>query len=349
MTTTDFKRQLAKSAVKSGAEWLKADFHIHVPGSSDYEYRQSDAFERLGAAISTKGYRFAIILKHEEFPTREEIRQLNQHCPHTTLIPGAEINVFVDALEKKVGKDYYFHCIVAVDPNKEGDYNFILHSAKQQFTYRDTGGYPSGFASSIVDLGKFFHKQGALFIPAHLHQGKSAENSRSIDDVYNDEAFLGFINEKTFDALEVRTAGTAEFFDGKKKTNEGLTIPCMVCIQSTDAHHHEHVAARSKQTWIRAEDATFDELKAALTFRHRVRLEAPRTEHARVLGIHVVGSFIKEAWVPLNEGFNALIGSKGSGKTALVECIRFALNTHIPKDRTDQVLRHLNHSLGPSG
>ncbi len=43
--------------------------------------------------------------------------------------------------------------------------------------------------------------------------------------------------------------------------------------------------------------------------------------------MHVVGSFVPEAWVSFNEGFNALIGSKGSGKTALVECLRFALGT----------------------
>ena len=35
-----------------------------------------------------------------------------------------------------------------------------------------------------------------------------------------------------------------------------------------------------------------------------------------------MGAFIPDAWILLNEGLNALIGSKGSGKTALLECLR---------------------------
>jgi len=37
------------------------------------------------------------------------LHALQPHCPDTTLSPGAEINVIVDALFKKIGKDYFFH------------------------------------------------------------------------------------------------------------------------------------------------------------------------------------------------------------------------------------------------
>ena len=348
MTLTEFRKQLAYSPIGKGAAWLRADFHIHEPGSSDYEDKEGDAASRLGRAIDQGEYRFAVILKHQEFPTRAELASLQKHCRNTTLIPGAELNVFVDALSKKIGKDYFFHCILAVDPEAEGEYNFVLQKAKEDFSYRP-GDYPAGFRSSILDLGKFFRKNGALFIPAHLHQSKGPENSRSIDDVYDDDAFLGFIQDGAFDALEVRSASTAVFFDGKHKTTDGRLIPAAVCVASSDAHHHDHIPQRNRSTWIRAERATFNELKAAISFRHRVSLQQPQMSHARIAGVHVKGAFIPEAWVPLNEGFNALIGSKGSGKTALVECIRFALNTPIPADRKEQVSRHISHVLGSSG
>jgi DNA repair ATPase RecN len=129
----------------------------------------------------------------------------------------------------------------------------------------------------------------------------------------------------------------------------GQTIPAAVCVASTDAHHHKHLAERTRTTWIRAERSTFDELKAALTFRHRVSLQRPETTHARILGLHVKGSFISEIWMPLNDGLNALIGGKGAGKTALIECIRFALNTPVPTERKELVGRHISHVLGSSG
>lgn len=347
MSIAEFRKHL-KKGTGAGAAWLKADFHIHTPGSSDYEYKKEDAEQKLGETLRNGEYRFAVILKHQEFPTRDELKRLQEHCPHTTLIPGAEINVLVDALFKKIGKDYFFHCIVAVDPDSDVDFDFVLNTAKRTFSYRD-GDYPAGFRSNILDIGRFFRKEGALFIPAHLHQSKSPENSRSIDDLYDDDAFLGFIRDEAFDALEVRDPNTATFFTGGVKTKEGSIIPAAVCVASSDAHQHDHIVQRNRSTWIRSENPTFEELKAALSFRHRVSLKLPTINHARIVGVHVKGSFIPEVWMPLNEGLNALIGSKGSGKTALVECIRFALNTHVPSDRHDAVTRHIQHVLGSSG
>lgn len=348
MSIHDFRKQLDKSTISRGAIWAPADFHVHIPGSSDYEYKEADSGQKLGRTMTEKGYRFAVILKHQEFPTRAELVGLQEHCPRTTLIPGAEINVFVDALSKKIGKDYFFHCIVAVDPECEGDYNYVLQKAKDELSYRP-GEYPAGFLSNILDVGRFFRDHGALFIPAHLHQSKAPENSRSIDDVYDDDSFLGFIESGAFDCLEVRSSSTARFFSGSEKTADGRAIPRMVCVASTDAHHHDHVKNRDRCTWIRAEHCNFDELKAALSFPHRVKLEATKASHARIEGIHVRGAYISDAWIPLNDGLNALIGSKGSGKTALVECIRFALNTPIPAERRESVSRHVNHILGSSG
>ena len=326
MSIEAFISNLRTHGVGPGARWHKADFHIHAPASSDYEYGGTDASEQLGRALRDAGHSFAVILKHQEFPTRQELAGLRKHCPDTTLIPGAEIDVFVDALSKKVNKDYFFHRIVAVDPDMPGDYGYVLQKAKEQFTYKGTE-YPAGFHSSILDLGAFFRKHGALFVPAHLHQSKSPENSRSIDDLYDDEAFLGFVSHGAFDALEVRQQATAEFFDGTKRTVEGLKIPASVCVRSSDAHHHEHIVQRKRWTWVRTETTSFADLAAALSFRHRVTLDEPQTAHARVLGLHVVGASIPEAWVSLSDGLNALIGGKGSGKTALLECLRFVLNT----------------------
>ena len=98
VTINAFHKQLSASQISVGASWQKADFHIHEPGSSDYEYKGTDAASELGRAIKEGGYRFAVILKHQEFPTRDELTALQKHCPETTLIPGAEINVFVEAL-----------------------------------------------------------------------------------------------------------------------------------------------------------------------------------------------------------------------------------------------------------
>lgn len=342
-----FKKDLVAKSAGHGGKFMKADFHLHIPGSSDYEYRDADALQQMAAALNDHEFRIAVALKHQEFPTAQEIEALQQLCPQTTLLPGAELNVFVDTLAKKVSKDHYFHCIVAANPDGRPDY--LLHRAKEELTYRDTGGYPSGFHSSIPDLAKFFTDNGALFIPAHLHQSKSPDKSRSIDDIYDDDAFLGFVEAGLFTALEVREKATAPFFDGTRTTKAGKKIPRSVCIQSSDAHSHQHVRDRQRFTWVQMERPSFAELKAALTFPHRVRIDQPADSHSRVIGIHIVGHFIPDAWIAFNSAMNCLIGCKGSGKTAVLECLRFVLNTEIPSERHESVTKHVEHILGPSG
>lgn len=348
MTVSQFRQTLRAKGYGPGATWLKADFHVHLPTSQDYGYKADDAYERLGDALEASGLSFVVVLKHESFATKAELAQLQPHCPSVTLIPGVEINVLVDALFKKIGKDYFFHCIVAADPNDADEYGHILRAARGGLQYRD-GPYPAGFRSSIVDVAAAFRKAGALFIPAHLHQGKAPETSRSVDDLYNDDAFLGFVSDGVFDAVEVRELATAAFFDGTRRTPEGIDIPLISCVRSSDAHHHTEIGSRQRATWIRGEKKTFGELKAALALPHRVSLSAPEATHPRVLGLHVVGGFIADAWLALNEGLNALIGGKGAGKTAILECLRFVLNTPVPAERADDVQKHRQHILGSSG
>ena len=127
-----FARELTKRGIGPGATWKKADFHVHLPSSNDYKYGGADAVAQLGRALDAGRYEFAVVVRHHEFPTRDELAALRRHCPKTTLIPGAEVNVLVDALSKKVGKDYFFHCILAVDPDAPQEFGYVLEKAKER-------------------------------------------------------------------------------------------------------------------------------------------------------------------------------------------------------------------------
>jgi len=349
MRPSEFEQQLVKIGKTGGGNFKKADLHVHMPGSSGYEYKKADAVERLGEVLRENDYGFAIIVAHGEMPTPKVLAELQKHCPKTKLIPGAEINVFVDAMFKKVSKDYFFHCILAVDPDQYQDYyGYVLKRAKDEFSYK-TGADSEGFTSAITDIAKFFLQEGALFIPAHLHQSKPPEDSRSIDDIYDDDDFLGFLENRAFSALEVKNISTAAFFDGTKETAAGSKIPLQVCVQSSDAHSHEHILDRKRCTWVKCEITSFRELKTALSFRDRISLTSPCCDHNRILGLHISGHFFKEEWIVFNPSMNCLIGCKGSGKTSVLECLRFLFGTFIPSDRKDSVGKHVTYILGSSG
>ena len=344
----EFKKSLRKHVRTGGARYRKVDLHVHAPGSEGYEYTQPDALEQLGSVIESNDYAILVLLEHDTFPRAEALERLRKLCPSTTILPGAEINVFVEVLDKKVSKDHFFHCIVIADPGHPQGYQYSLHRAKEALSYRDTPS-PPGFLSAIGDVAALFLDQGALFIPAHLHQSRSPDASRSIDDIYADSDFLGFVSRGTFSALEVRSLETAQFFDGKHTTQGNKPIPAITCVRSSDAHSHQHILERSRATWIQAENTTFNELRAALSFPHRVALEAPQANHAQVLALHVVGQFLPDEWIRFSPAMNCFIGCKGTGKTAVLECLRFLLGVDVPQQRRESVYKHIGHILGASG
>jgi len=345
----EFGSELQLRAKSPGGVFTKVDLHVHSPLDSDYEYKGADAVEKLGCALASGEYAIAAIVEHDCVTSRETLDELQKFCPAVTLLPGAEINLFVETMDKKVVKDHFFHCLVVMDPKQSQDYNYVLDKAKDKFMFRKSGTGTEGFTSSVADVASFFCEQGALFIPAHLHQAKAPSATRSIDDIYDDSVFLPFVCEGLFSALEVREATTAQFFDGTHKTPAGQKIPQATCVRSSDAHSHEHILARARYTWVKCEERSFQELREALALMGRTRLAAPSAPPGHIIGMHISGQFIQDEWIQFNAAMNCLIGCKGSGKTAILECLRFVLGDSVPTKRQEEVSNHISHILGSSG
>lgn len=103
------------------------------------------------------------------------------------------------------------------------------------------------------------------------------------------------------------------------------------CLHGSDGHSEHTVGspAQNRYCWLRG-DLVFDTLRqAVLEPERRVWIgEAPPQdggESASVVRLKARGlTWLRTPTVPLNPGYTAVIGSKGSGKTALVEIIAHA-------------------------
>ena len=75
MTTQieEFEARLNRHGETDGCRHQKVDFHIHMPGSSDYEYGGDDALDLMARQITDSGLALATIVKHQEFPTKEQL------------------------------------------------------------------------------------------------------------------------------------------------------------------------------------------------------------------------------------------------------------------------------------
>jgi hypothetical protein len=327
--------------------WMTVDLHNHSPASFDYAGFVPSAAEDSARQINESGLSIVMFTDHGQLPERQ-FAEAVQKRTSALILRGVELNVFADAFNKPAGKIdrvAFFHLLIGFDPQHEFDADFWL-----QTIYKDCGREERVIGKNKVagvpsELGKIIatvQKSNALLIPAHLHSRPDAFRSRSIDDIYADPRFLSFVPQ--FSALEVTDIKTADFFDGAHAETHDLEI---ACIQSSDAHEPKNLGTRP--TWVLMQEPTFEELRAALGMRSRIALRPPPTPRSYVKGLHVEGNFLKDFWLSLSPHCNVFIGIKGSGKTAALECLRFALGVEVPKNSIEQVNAHLNHILGSTG
>ncbi len=345
---SDFENELFQKAPKLYGKWHAIDLHNHSPSSFDYIGDRATAAQLSADQILKTNLSIVMFTDHEKLPDLSFIDEVKRRTGRT-ILRGIELNVFVDAWGKpqgKVDKNLFFHLLIGFDPaGKQSPEYWVTHLYKEcKAERRDCGGTEIfGVSAPIEKIHAVLNEANAIIIPAHLHSTRDAFRSRSIDDIYSDPEFLKAAKEH-FTALEVTDPRTAEFFDGKHAETQHLNKTCIV---SSDAHEPARLGARV--TFAQMESPTFSELKAALELPFRISLAPPAEPPAYVIGLHIRGQFYRDLWFTLSPHCNVLIGVKGSGKTSILEALRFGLGATVPVSRQEAVSSHLQNIFGATG
>ncbi len=342
----DFEADLSAHSSASYGRWRSVDLHNHSPASYDFRGSEDTALADAIHHLSANPVDVVMFTDHHALPDAQFVDGI-QRRTNRTILRGTELNVFVDAWARpgpKVQKQAFFHILAGFDPNIDADYWFKNLNQRCGHEERQVSGTTiRGLTAPISDICSVLCEANALIIPAHLHRSADAFKSRAVDDIYTDEEFLKLARDH-FTALEVTDPRTAEFFDGKHPETGNLH---KTCIRSSDAHEVRDIGSR--MTWVQMEDPTFSELKGSLEIPARVSLAEPKLPASYIQGINIRGQFLGDLWLSLSPNCNAFIGVKGSGKTSVLECLRFALGALVPESRKEEVESHLSHILGQSG
>lgn len=285
---------------------------------------------------------------HERLPEQSFTEALAKKTG-CTILRGVELNVFVDVFDKSIGKinnDLFYHLLIGFDPEGKHPPDYWLNEIYRRCnaTDRDTASRRiRGISCSPEQLSDVLAESSALVIPAHLHTTKDLSKSRSIDDIYDDPTFLKYA-KSSFTALEIVNSATACYFDGQHDETGYLQ---KACIRSSDSHEPDELGRRF--SYAQMEECSFGELRAALELPFRVSIEPPTEPNSYIVGMHVSGTFFPDLWLSFSPHCNMLIAVKGSGKTSVLECLRFALGAEVPKSRAEAVSGHLQAILGPTG
>ncbi|MDE3259830.1 MAG: AAA family ATPase [Gemmatimonadota bacterium] len=343
-----FEAELKRNSSPAFGRWFAVDLHNHSPNSPDFRGNSLTALDDAVAHLSMTPVDLVMFTDHGQLPERAFAEKVSS-CSGKTILRGVELNIFVDAWAKpegKIDKSMFFHLLVGFDPEGNQNPEYWLDHLYRECSHEErsiNGTRVKGFTASTDSICDTLEESGAILIPAHLHTKRDPFKSRSIDDIYSDQEFLRLAQSR-FTALEVKDVSTAEFFDGAHEETGNLLKTCLL---SSDAH--EVTAIGRRVTYVQMERPSFAELKAGLQMPFRVSLKKPQMPDSSVIGINIRGQFFSDLWLSFSPNCNALIGVKGSGKTSVLECLRFALGSPVPESRREEVESHLQNILGTSG
>lgn len=333
-----------------GSEWRKWDLHIH----SKYSKETSAKLEIKD--IFTKAIDNSIsvisITDHSNVDGLDEIWKVWENEQYNNKPIKEQID-FLPGVELRTERGKHSVHALAVFPKhikgKKVDKKYLeaellhpLELTASKIEESGGGSYDKGLFEKCVTFEKFSDKMKEIGGLILIHAGRKSngiekEMAHSKDDATEHELLntLGDEKEKIMrnwvDICELPNAEEKSLEDRDFYFNE-FGKPCVVFSDSHESYPGE------KFTWIKA-DPTFEGLKQVIYEpRDRVCLE-PKPDSIQRVGTHRTkyideinitqassydehrGVWFKEIAIPINHEMVAIIGNKGSGKSAIADIV----------------------------
>lgn len=352
MESTPPKQPGARSLVfTEGAQWVRADFHLHTRADREFKYAGDDNFYNSNYvdALENANIRLGVITNHNKFDF-DEFKALRKTAQKKAiaLLPGVELSV---------------------DDGGNGIHTLVVFSDE----WLDEHNYINPFLTSAFE-GK---------TPAQYEQENGCASWSLLETIkklesYHRDFFLVFAHVEApsglwaeLDGGRFTKLGQSEFFRRralafqKVRTHDGAgkDKPCRTKIQSwlqnwypaevegSDPKCIEEIG-RGKSSYLKLGELSFEAAKFALSdTAARVAMEPPKHQGSHIRSIHFDGGVLDGQTLRFSSELNTLIGIRGSGKSSILEALRYALD--IPRGEKTQDTKYkdelIRHTLGSGG
>jgi histidinol phosphatase-like PHP family hydrolase len=285
-----------------GAQWHAVDSHVHTPASPDYKDPQAEPADIVAAATAA-GLQAIVVSDHNTLSWIEPMRQ----AAGTDLVvfPGVEINT-------QGG-----HLLAVFDPRADlDDLETALINAgidKRDWGKPDVVGHSFQEAMAAV-VGK-----GGLAIAAHA-DGPVGFLQTNLQGPVKQEIYA----DPNLSALEIIDLTRKDDYVHGRLSGYSRHL---ACVQGSDAHSVGDVGSR--MTLLSMHHLSLDGLRYALDeplLRIRFPHEWVPVEHPHIESLTVSQGFLGAHAFTFNPGLSCLVGGAGSGKSTVIEFLRFALD-----------------------
>jgi len=316
----------ASKTFKQGADWLRADFHLHTKADNEFKFagEENSFTSNYVAGLKSAGIQLGLISNHNKFDSAEfKALQKKAKKEEICLLPGVELSVNDGAngihtlvvfseqwLEN--GNDYISPFITTMFPGKaESEYQ------------NENGRSDKNILQMVEELDKTARDYFLIF--AHVESKSGLWNEMSGGKLSDfSEARYEAVRKRTLGFQKVRTHDKPDKVCRTKVKNWlGSWYPAEV--EGSDCKSIDNIG-RGEKCFIKIGAFSFDAVKFALIDdENRVSKEPKSHQHSHIKSITFEGGTLSGQKLHFTPELNTTIGIRGSGKSSILEVIRYVL------------------------
>ncbi len=327
----------------SGSEWIRIDLHLHTKTDSKFKYNGDDFAKDYINALKKANIKIAGITNHNKFDL-DEFLELKEEGGKEGIwfLPGIELEIS----EGKRG----IHILIIFDPNDlKNDNGFINDFITRQFDLATK--QPNKTLEQVLkDLQAL--QKNYILIFAHVDNDKGFLKELNPAN-YSNWIKRGYLRKEILALQDISNFSKNKFENElKKELKDKWEKHKPAYVSFIDPCSIDDIVEKDKKTYVKIGDFNFNALKFAfINHELRINSELKEERYPQILSLTIEdGNFIKEHTFNFNSSLNTLIGVRGSGKSSIIEVLRWIVGKEPLKDSDQDYKKSLvQHALGNGG
>jgi chromosome segregation protein len=339
-------RQEIEELFQYGSTWVRADFHLHTKADSEFAYSGDDDFylSSYVDSLAAAGIRAGVVTNHNKFDQDEFVAlRKTAYKKGIFLLPGVELSagdgssgihmniVFSDAWLEQ-GQKYIQPFLSTMFPGK----------SEQQYQTKN-GRSDKTILQVVEELEKTGRDYFLIFPHVEESKGLWAELQGRLSD-WQDGRY-NIVRYRTLGFQKVRT------IDMRKKVEEWLGSWYPAEVEGCDCKKIEDIG-KGEPCFLKLGAFNFEAIKFALQDApSRVSKKPSPHKRSYIKSIRFDGGTLDGQELSFSPGLNTLIGIRGSGKSSLIEALRYGLDIPFSEKAQDSPYKKelIKHTLGSGG
>jgi len=317
---------------QNGSCWVKADFHLHTNADKEFNYTPvtKNYYADYVEALKKASIGVGAITNHNKFDA-DEFKLLRKKAREEgiELLPGIELSV-------KDGRTGIHTLVIFSDEwflNKQQTNHIANFLAN---TFAGVSNYENENARSNHDIERTIkalnhYELDYFIIFAHVEAPNGLWGGLSpgrIKELFDE----GYIRNRVLGFQKVRT------YTEKTKIKQQLGTLYPAEVEGCDAKNLADISVRPQACYLKVGDYSFEAIRFALRdFHNRVKNIVPEVRHSHIRRVYFEGAgTLGGTTINLSSELNTLIGIRGSGKSSILEGIRYALDIKLGDKASEQ-------------